>query len=881
MGSTAPRPPSAAYSDAYVTADVMLHDQPKPPNVGINDKYMTSGSRRPHLDHSLQSAQLHYQTTHGAAVPLSPYPDLGVPYQNHTREHGHGFESSIDGRVESPQDVKSAFDRRVQASFSGMPGGRGSSASAKGRPSSLGSAAYGAYHRRNGSMDDTETTSPASSRGYGARQSDETIPLAHNTGMEEGMGEDLMNRDDKEKPPPWSELKTKAGKERKRLPLACIACRRKKIRCSGEKPACQHCLRSRIPCVYKVTTRKAAPRTDYMAMLDKRLKRMEERVIKIIPKEEISSMAAIGRANVKPSPPSQHVKVNSAKKRQAEEAFGPEIDDWAQSGVNTAGAIISQPPKGLETDENRLLSEGAESLPSKEIQEHLSETFFDYVYGQTYHVLHKPSFMRRLRAGSVPPVLLLAVCAVAARFSTHPQVSTEPAFLRGECWAAPARDIALRRYDEPNITILTVLLILGLHEFGTCQGGRSWMLGGMAMRMAYALQLHRELDHDPLGHKSGKDAELSFTDREIRRRTMWACFLMDRFNSSGTERPTFANEENIKVQLPIKESHFQMDIPGVTENLDGAVPNAVSPDGEQASNPQENMGVAAFMIRIIAIWGRVIKYLNLGGKERDPYPMWDINSHFAQLKRQIESFKESLPSSLQYTSENLKSHAAEKIANQFLFLHISYNQVLLFMYRFVIPCTPGGRLPKEMPKQFVNEAGPTAIEAANQISYLLNESYDHSVVAPFTGYCAFMSSTIHVWGIFSKRPKLEASSKRNLAHNVKYLSKMKKHWGMFHFMAENLKDIYRQHADAALRGPITPGTGTQDAGIFQYGDWFNKYPHGVSGTDYEDPAAEIKKESGNDAALSQKSDLQSVEEFFTSLSRHDRFLQDENLINLN
>ena len=63
----------------------------------------------------------------------------------------------------------------------------------------------------------------------------------------------------------WAELKTKAGKERKRLPLACIACRRKKIRCSGEKPACKHCFRSRNPCIYKVSTRKVilTPQTGF------------------------------------------------------------------------------------------------------------------------------------------------------------------------------------------------------------------------------------------------------------------------------------------------------------------------------------------------------------------------------------------------------------------------------------------------------------------------------------------------------------------------------------------------------------------------------------------------------------------------------------------
>jgi len=466
----------------------------------------------------------------------------------------------------------------------------------------------------------------------------------------------------------------------------------------------------------------------------------------------------------------------------------------------------------------------------------------------------------------VHPVLILAVCAVAARFSTHPQVNTEPAFLRGESWAAPAREIALKRYDEPNMTILTVLLILGLHEFGTCQGGRSWMLGGMAMRMAYALQLHRELDHDSTMRDNKKATELSFTDREIRRRTMWACFLMDRFSSSGTERPTFLNQDNIKIQLPVKESHFHMEIPGSTETLDGEVLNPVPPDTGQVSNVKDNMGVAAYLIRIIAIWGCVIKYLNLGGKEKDTYPMSDPNSQFAQLKKKVDGFESSLPSSLQNNLENLNNHAAEKTANQFLFVHIASNHVRLFLHRFAIPSGPGGRPPNDVPRSFVAEAGATAIEAANRISMLLESAAEHQVVAPFAGYCVFSSSTVHIWGISSKNAGVETSSKRNLARNVKYLSKMKKYWGMFHFMAENLKDIYRAHADASLKGPGTAEAGTTDTSIFQYGDWFQKYPHGVSSTDYEDPATTIKQESGNDAALSQKSDLQSVEEFFHQLS---------------
>ncbi|KAL8873826.1 MAG: hypothetical protein Q9174_000755 [Haloplaca sp. 1 TL-2023] len=203
-------------------------------------------------------------------------------------------------------------------------------------------------------------------------------------------------KEEDEKAPSWSELKTKAGKDRKRLPLACIACRRKKIRCSGERPACRHCLRSRIPCVYKVSTRKAAPRTDYMAMLDKRLKRMEERVIKVLPGDEPSNVTATSRAQVRPPAPRQLNHTRNGRKRQVEEAFGPELDELPRSRLSKK-LIQNQravPPKHA--------TEGLDKLPTMELQEHLAEVYFSQVYGQSYLLLHKPSFMERLRYVQAP-----------------------------------------------------------------------------------------------------------------------------------------------------------------------------------------------------------------------------------------------------------------------------------------------------------------------------------------------------------------------------------------------------------------------------------------------------------------------------------------------
>ncbi|KAG6011593.1 hypothetical protein E4U43_008224 [Claviceps pusilla] len=672
-------------------------------------------------------------------------------------------------------------------------------------------------------------------------------------------------------PPAWSELKTKAGKDRKRLPLACIACRRKKIRCSGEKPACKHCLRSRIPCVYKVTTRKAAPRTDYMTMLDKRLKRMEDRIIKIIPKsDQEEATSSITRAILKPAilGPSSGNK-STFKKRNAEEAFGAGLESWARAPAN-----FRPPPDDVDdssslkdgniSDEDLLFLEGADALPSKEVQEHLAEVFFDNVYGQAYHLLHKPSYMRKLRNDTLPPVLVLSVCAVAARFASQSNIGgTARPFLRGEEWASHARDICTRRYDWPNVTVLTCILILGLHEFGTCHGGRSWALGGQAIRMAFALQLHRDVQFDPSNR--GKKSPLSFIDQEIRRRIMWACFLMDRFNSSGSDRPMFIKEESIQIQLPVKESYFQLDIPAETELLDGSRRQLLEShsDGQEAFLGH-NMGVAAYTIRAIAIWGRIVTQFHHHGIVKD---CRDHIASYANLAQQVDDLQRTLPEPLQYSVDNLNLHMTEKTANQFLLMHLAIQQNVLFLHKAALTW-PASNAGEDTHSDFLSQAGAKTVAAANSISDMLRdaEQLKCNVTAPFAGYCAFSATNIHILGIFSSNATAKATAEANAGINIKFLQKMMRYWGMFHWMVEEIRTRYRTAVEASGSGqPCTRESGEWPT--LQYADWFDIYPHGITDFDMPEPAAKVLRgERGADAVLEQKPELQSVGEYFTSLT---------------
>ncbi|KAH7313399.1 fungal-specific transcription factor domain-containing protein [Stachybotrys elegans] len=691
-----------------------------------------------------------------------------------------------------------------------------------------------------------------------------------------GEGSDLgakVKEDKAEAAPAWSELKTKAGKERKRLPLACIACRRKKIRCSGEKPACKHCLRSRIPCVYKVTTRKAAPRTDYMSMLDKRLKRMEERIIKVIPKAEQDTTSSITRAVVKPAMPgslsaNKGAAAAATKKRRAEEAFGPDLEAWANASArpNPAEEQRRASLQIQEAEEDALFREGIDALPPKEIQEHLAEVYFDFVYGQSYHLLHKPSYMRKLKNNTLPPVLVLSVCAVSARFTGTPKLNSAVRhFQRGEEWASVARDICTKRYEWPNITILTCLLILGLHEFGTCQGGRSWALGGQAIRMAFALQLHKDLEYDPNCRNKTK---LSFIDREIRRRIMWSAFLMDRFNSSGLDRPMFVKEETIDIPLPVKERYFQLDMPVGTETLSGRVCNVGSPKDGHAINVRENMGVAAYIIRAVAVWGKIINYfVEVPGKTQGDQPMWRQGSEFWKLSKAAEDLLATLPESLTYSADNFEVHKTAKTGNQYLLLHMTIQQNILYLNKEAAASLSSMHIQEPIPETFVPDATSKAITAANRISEILRDSERGQccVSAPFAGYCAYSSAMVHVGGISSSVPAIKALAESHSGINVRYLRKMMKHWGMFHWMVENIRTQYRKALDACRAG--TPANTLAVAmPVLHYGDWFDKYPHGISDADFMDPALYKKKERGADGVLEQKPELQSVEEYMESLS---------------
>lgn len=183
----------------------------------------------------------------------------------------------------------------------------------------------------------------------------------------------------------------------------------------------------------------------------------------------------------------------------------------SSKAMSTTPTLMSTPP--LTSVVLHPLGEDPRNskIPNSTVLEHLVEVYFTYVYSQTYAFLHRQTFIETLH--KQPPVLLLSLCAVAARFS-------EIYNRHEEEFARQARSLIFENYDNYCVEVVQSMIHMGLHDFGSSNGDKAWMFCGMAVRMGTALNLNLE-------NGRAKMMLQSPVAREAARRTYWSYYLMD------------------------------------------------------------------------------------------------------------------------------------------------------------------------------------------------------------------------------------------------------------------------------------------------------------------------------------------------------------------
>ncbi|KAL3468904.1 fungal-specific transcription factor domain-containing protein [Aspergillus californicus] len=327
-------------------------------------------------------------------------------------------------------------------------------------------------------------------------------------------------------PPPWR---------------ACNACHRKKTKCDMQRPRCGLCIRTGSICDFPLK-RKPPSKAGHV-------RAQRRRTSSTTPSEQ--TLGASSNNHGLTNPTSCSLRRTPA----ADDAPNPfmiprfPLSLWSlDAGMDFPSAGVSQ-FNGAQLPELPFIS----PLPSSVVDD-LVDVFFDRVQ-PVLPLLHKPdftAFSRGILGGpqlyreDLKPdtaLLLYAMCALSARFSTHPTLAAIAPLERGDVYCQYAR-LAYqdtREILEPTLQYLQGCILLAFYFYSSGLSSQGWILVGVCVRIAYDLELSSVDDGD---------SDLDWHEKELRRRAWWLVCELDAFGSIMMRRP-FAIDRRHRVHLPI------------------------------------------------------------------------------------------------------------------------------------------------------------------------------------------------------------------------------------------------------------------------------------------------------------------------------------------
>ncbi|KAI0025554.1 hypothetical protein F4780DRAFT_340046 [Xylariomycetidae sp. FL0641] len=227
---------------------------------------------------------------------------------------------------------------------------------------------------------------------------------------------------------------------------------------------------------------------------------------------------------------------------------------------------------------------------------------------------------------------------------------------------------------------VAALLMLGLYEWSQAQpktgGMTAWMYVGNAIRMAQFLGLGfgdgREdtRDEDP-----NLPRTLMPLQKEVKRRVMFSCFILDRMLACGKQRVSIIRTDELQIQLPCSEDRFDLAM---------EVPTAFL--GQPGKNTDDS--VLSRFIQLVDIWGEISKYSSRGGRLMEEFPPWDQRTSFAKLSRILEVFDDDLPPTFTFSKVNYIAHENHQASSAYVMLHMLRFLSLIMLHREYVPFVP-------------------------------------------------------------------------------------------------------------------------------------------------------------------------------------------------
>ncbi|KAK1065525.1 hypothetical protein LTR12_014128 [Friedmanniomyces endolithicus] len=469
---------------------------------------------------------------------------------------------------------------------------------------------------------------------------------------------------------------TKANKPRKRLALACLDCREKKIKCEPGGVSCLQCEKAKRPC------RRAPLQTSqaecmvtspgWQNGMDSPMRKGISDPTPQIPCESEREIANKRRSREDSSPPNVPFKKHRS-------TSPPSINEGVTAGPSDSIAPVAMQitaecfSKSLAWDEDPYAVDRDTTI-------HLLKLYFVHVNSVNYGLYPRNAFLRWVMSTpekcQLERMVLYAMLAVGSIFADDHYSGF------GRQCVQIAKDAVSAKVGAFNVPVIHARLLLAVYQTAKGVPDSAWDYAGAAIRACTSNQLdlqREEKSRDPEKPPS-PHAEVPFglSDeqfKECKRRTFWSCFLMDRLEHGHLCAIALPD---IFLRLPCSDEMYERGLPSDAPRFNNGIIDA-SQTILTATSP---ICAMAWTCILASIWGDVFTFRQRMQYRSDLTFAEAYGAFYEETYIRLQGWSSRLPEYLQYSEYNLSRIMREGYAATVVSLHALYQLLLMSLNRY-------------------------------------------------------------------------------------------------------------------------------------------------------------------------------------------------------
>ncbi|KAJ5305042.1 Exosome complex exonuclease dis3 [Penicillium atrosanguineum] len=511
--------------------------------------------------------------------------------------------------------------------------------------------------------------------------------------------------------------------------IACVVCRRRKLRCDGRRPSCGTCSRLGHECAYDEVRKKSGPKRGYVKQLEARLAQVET----LLKGQDAEPAPRTSPPQPMDNPFSAPLQDDSILSLPDLSGLENELGNAMPATGDEMGA--SQPsqmmypsagssfPADTQWD---LVSLGLEEpLPPPDVVEELDALFFEKVYPMM-PIVHRFRYYNSLL---LSPQMRPPVCLRYMMWCHAASISDKYFFLHNHFYQRARKYAELDEMKGFGETIISLAhcqtwILIGTYEFRMIYFPRAWLSVGKAARLALMMGLNR-LDGAGLDVKQSMLPPKDWTEREERRRVFWFAFCTDRYASIGTGWPLAIDEGDVMTNLPASEESFLKSKPQRTLRLSDIIA------GEGVST----LAPFACVVVLASLFGRNLIHIHRPQPQDNDH---DLNGEFWKRHRSHDNVLLHIALSL---PDHLRLPSGMDDVNV-IFANMSIHTSTICLHQAAIFKAEKNK----MPNQIITESKRRCLVAANQISSIMKmvSHMDLTLLNPFMTFCLYIAARVFV-----------------------------------------------------------------------------------------------------------------------------------------